>query len=80
MRGIDDCQPCQPEIGPKRGTPGDRSTPIVADQVETFEGQRIGERKDIVDQGVGLVGADVLRPVGSSKAALIRHDEEELVF
>ena len=50
MRRIDDRQPRQPRIAAKRRTPGDRSAPVVADQRETFDPQRVGEREDVVDQ------------------------------
>ena len=54
MRRIDDGEARQPRIAAQRGAPGDRAAPVVADQRELLDPERIGERENVVDQLVGL--------------------------
>ena len=42
--------------------------------------ERVGERENVVDQQVGLISLDLLRPVRPGKAALVGHDEEEAIL
>ncbi|QYU71245.1 hypothetical protein J4558_01320 [Leptolyngbya sp. 15MV] len=41
--------------------PGDRAAPVVADDREPVDAQRIGEQEHIADQLVGGIGVDLLR-------------------
>jgi len=80
MRRVDDCEASQPRIPAKGRAPGDRSAPVVSDERERFDRQRIGERENVVDQRVGIIVGYVLRQVRPGKAPLVGHDEEELVL
>ena len=62
------------------GTPGDRSAPVVADERELLDAERIGERENIVDELARLIFRDIGRPVRSSEAPLVGHDKPEPVL
>jgi len=80
VRRVDDREPGQP-LGPfQRRRPGDRTTPVMADQSESLEAQRIRQVEYVVDEHFGPVRLFVLRPVGTAKAALIGHHEVEAVM
>ena len=80
MRRVDDRKTREPRVAAQRCAPGDRSAPVVADQCEALDVERIGERENIVDQLVGLVRLQLLWAVGSGKAALVGHDQVEVVL
>ena len=70
----------QARVAAQRRQPGDRAAPVVADQREALEPERLGEREHVLDQPVGPVILDVLRPVRAGEAALVGHDQPELVL
>ena len=80
MRRIDDRQPRQARIAAQRRAPGYRAAPVVTDERKALDRERIGERENVVDQQLGLVRLDVLRPVGSGEAALVGHDQIKAVL
>ena len=45
-----------------------------------LDAKRIGQCENVVDEDVGFVLTDVLRPVGSREPALVRHHKEEVTF
>ena len=67
-------------IAAQRRRPGDRAAPVVADQREALDAQRVGQREDVVDQRVGRDRPR--RPAAGrpGKAALVGHDEAEAVL
>jgi hypothetical protein len=49
VRRVDDCQLLEPLVAALGRQPGDRTAPIMADQRETVQPERIGKREDVVD-------------------------------
>jgi len=80
MRRVDDGEARQPRIVAQRCRPADRPAPVMADQCEAPDPQCLDQREYVVDENVGPVVLDVLRPIGPTKAALVGHDEPELVL
>ena len=78
VRRVDDDQALDPVRMAERGQPGDRAAPIVADQSEALQFQRIGQRDQVLEDPVGLVLLDALGLVGGAEAALIGRDHEEI--
>jgi hypothetical protein len=68
---VDDHQPLQAIGMLQRRRPGDRAAPIVADEGEASDPERVGEREQVLDDARGFIGFQLLRPVGAGKAALI---------
>ena len=64
----------------KRRQPGDRAAPIVADQGEALEPERVGERDQILDDPVGPVVLDALAacPSRRSRAGRARSTRKSL--
>ena len=52
----------------------------MPDQREPLDAERVGERENVVDQQVGLIGLDVLRQVRSCEPSLVGHHQEEFVL
>ena len=68
MRRVDDDQPGDAVGMAQRRQPGDRAAPVVADQREALELQRVGERDQVLDDPVGLVVLDALGLVGAARS------------
>ena len=66
-----------PRSAAGQATAPPQSWPTSANRLEA---ERIGEREDVVDQLVGLVILDLLRPVRAGEAALVGHDQTEIVL
>src|SRR3546814_14679765 len=58
-----------PGLAAERDAPCDRPAPVVPDDGELTDAQRIGEREDVGDQLVGGIGFGVLRLRRSAIAA-----------
>ena len=69
----------EPRIALDRRRPGDRPAPVVADQREPLQFQRVGQREQVGQQRLGRVGLDLLRPVAVAEPALVGHDQPQLV-
>ena len=67
MRRIDDAEPLDPGIAAQRRGPGDRAAPIMPDQREPVDPERIGQREQVGDQRIGGIGGNVLRPVAPAE-------------
>ena len=61
-------------------TPGNRAAPVVPDDGEMRDAQRIGQQEHIADQLVGGVGGDFLRLGRGAIAALVWRDAAEPVL
>ena len=76
MGRVDDHEALDPVRMAQRREPGDGAAPIVADQGEASDLERVGERDQVLDDPVRPVVLDVLRLVRSAEAALVRADDE----
>src|SRR3546814_7850932 len=63
-------------LAAERDAPRDRPAPVVPDDREFTDAQRVGERENIGDQLVGGIGLGLLRLGRSAIAALIGRSEE----
>ena len=77
VRRVDDDQALDPVGMAQRRQPGDRAAPIVADQGEAAEPERVGERDQVLDDAVGLVVLDALGLVRAAEAALVGRDDAD---
>src|SRR3546814_2891509 len=64
-------------LAAERDAPRDRPAPVVPDDREFTDAQRVGERENIGDQLVGGIGLGLLRLGRSAIAALIGRDTAE---
>src|SRR5919206_473638 len=56
------------------GHPGHRRAPVVADEVEAWPAERVGDRHHVADQLLGHVGLDLRRADAGRVAALVDGD------
>ena len=64
---------CEAMTG-QRHAPGNRAAPVMPDNREVWDGERIGQQEHIANQLVGRVGLDRLRFRRATIAALIGRD------
>ena len=80
MRGVGDDRLVDPQVLPaQRHAPGERAAPVMADNAETADPQRIGQQEDIADQLVRRVGLHRLRLRRAAIAALVGRDAAKAV-